>query len=98
MSLRLTPSMISARRRCHPVARPLPPGALPVECAPFRAHAADVTQRLSCSRRQECLLHAARAGWRSFTCAHCAVRETSKTEAPSSFVGVDVAVEYPVCR
>ena len=60
---------------------PVPEGANPVECVPFRTPGADVMQRLDCARRGECLTYATRKRWASFTCGGCPVRETVKTEA-----------------
>lgn len=62
-------------------------GALPVECAPFRDHAAGVMRRLDCARMSGCVAHAAYRGWASFTCERCTVREVVALARPAMRTG-----------
>lgn len=56
--------------------------ATPIEAPPLSLRRVELDRRTDCARVSTCVMYAAKQGWRGFVCSYCAVRETSKTDAP----------------
>lgn len=55
-------------------------------------------QRTECARRMSCLNHAAKMGWRAWSCEVCSVREMAVRDEIPTRVSSDESVAFPDVR